>query len=77
MTHRTLKLLSLVLLTISAQGCVAAKVASTAVSTGVGTVKTTAKVGKGAVDLVTPDGDREDHRDDNNDDTAPQKDKND
>jgi len=48
------------LLTLCAQGCVVAKVADTAVSVGATTVKTTAKVGAGAIDAVTPDPDKDD-----------------
>ncbi|MEL7489757.1 MAG: NF038104 family lipoprotein [Pseudomonadota bacterium] len=62
-----IRLFALLAAAISVQGCVVAKVADAAVSTGATAVKTTAKVGAGAVDAVTPDpkDDEDKDRDDN------------
>ena len=56
------RVVSLIVLAASLQGCVVAKVADAAVSTGATAVKTTGKVAGGAVDVVTPDGDDEDDK---------------
>ena len=73
MRLRAIQLTGLTLLTMTTQGCVAANVASKTISTGATVVKTTAKVGKGAVDIAIPD----DDSDENNDESAPKQDRND
>jgi len=57
------RLIFLIAVVASIQGCVVAKVADAAVSTGASAVKTTGKVAGGAVDVVTPDGDKDDNKD--------------
>lgn len=54
---------SISLFGILSQGCTVVKVADATISTGASVAKTTAKVGVGAVDVVTPDRKKDDHDD--------------
>lgn len=54
------RVISIVVFAACAQGCVVAKVADATISTGASAVKTTGKVAGGAVDVVTPDGGKDD-----------------